>query len=104
MPNKKGGCDLSGLVNELNVRIPILRDITSEQDHQQALSLMEELIEDYDTNLVVIEALSNAITRYEAEAASFSEFNQRSEAEDPAVATLRVLMDQYDLNTTDFKN
>ena len=65
---------------------------------------MEELIEDYDTNLVAIEALSNSIARYEAEGVSFSEFNQRIDAEDPAVSTLKVLMDQHRLNTTDFKN
>ncbi len=92
------------LVSELNVRAPILREISCEQEHEQALSLMEDLIENYDTNLVAIEALSNSIARYEAEAISFSEFNNRSRAGDPAVATLRVLMDQHDLNTTDFKD
>jgi HTH-type transcriptional regulator/antitoxin HigA len=96
--------EITELVSELNVRAPILREILNEQDHDQALALMEELIEDYDTNLVAIEALSNAIARYEAEALSFSEFNQRGLGGDPAVSTLRVLMDQHNLNTTDFKN
>lgn len=96
--------EVTELVSELNVRAPILREISSDKDHEQALALMEELIEDYDTNLVAIEALSNAIARYEADAASFSEFNQRGLGGDPAVATLKVLMDQHNLNTTDFKN
>lgn len=34
----------------------------------------------------------------------FTEFNQGSLGGDPAVATLKVLMDQHNLNTTDFKN
>ena len=96
--------EVTELVQELNVRAPVLRKISSEQDHDKALALMEELIEDYDTNLVAIEALSNSIARYEAEGVSFSEFNQRIDAEDPAVSTLKVLMDQHRLNTTDFKN
>tara|TARA_R110000868_G_scaffold17494_4_gene76667 strand:- start:3205 stop:3627 length:423 start_codon:yes stop_codon:yes gene_type:complete len=92
------------LVSELNVRAPFLREILNDQEHDHALAFMEELIEDYDTNLVAIEALSNSIARYEAEAVSFSEFNQRELEGDPAVATLKVLMDQHSLNTTDFKN
>lgn len=92
------------LVSELNVRAPFLREILNDQEHDHALAFMEELIEDYDTNLVAIEALSNSIARYEAEAVSFSEFNQRELEGDPAVATLKVLMDQHNLNTTDFKN
>jgi len=96
--------EVKELVSELNVRAPILREISNDEDHEQALALMEELIEDYYTNLVAIEALSNAIARYEADALSFAEFNQRGLGSDPAVATLKVLMDQHNLNTTDFKN
>lgn len=96
--------EVTELVSELNVRAPILREISSDKDHEQALALMEELIEDYDTNLVAIEALSNSIARYEEEAVSFTEFNNRTDSGDPAVATLKVLMDQHGLNTTDFKN
>lgn len=96
--------EVKELVSELNVRAPILREISNDEDHEQALALMEELIEDYDTNLVAIEALSNAIARYEEEAVSFTEFNNRTDSGDPAVATLKVLMDQHGLNTTDFKN
>ena len=96
--------EVTELVSELNVRAPILREITNDKDHEQALALMEELLEDYDTNLVAIEALSNSIARYESEVVSFSEFNQPGLSSDPAVATLKVLMEQHNLNTTDFKN
>ena len=54
--------------------------------------------------MVSLEALSNSIARYEEEAVSFTEFNNRTDSGDPAVATLKVLMDQHGLNTTDFKN
>lgn len=92
------------LVNELNIRAPVLREISNEKEYEHALTLMEQLIEDYDANLVAIDALSNSIARYEAEADAFAEFNNRDKAGDPAVSTLRVLMDQHNLNTTDFKN
>lgn len=95
---------ITELVTELNLRAPVLREITNEKQHEQALALMEALIEDYDTNLVAIEALSHSIARYEAESVSFAEFNHRAQNGDPAVATLKVLMEQHGLNTTDFKN
>lgn len=96
--------EVTELVSELNVRAPILREISSDKDHKQALALMEELIEDYDINLIAIDALSNAIARYEANALSFAKFNQQGLGDDPAVATLKVLMEQHNLNTTDFEN
>lgn len=96
--------EVTELVNELNVREPILREILSFEDHEQALMLMEVLLEDYDSNLIAIEALSNCIARYEAEAVSFSDFNHRIDFEVPAVALLKVLMYQHGLNTTDFNN
>ncbi len=91
------------IAGQLNQILPILREINNEQQHEQALELMDELIEDYDTNLVLIEALGNAITRYEEQAGSFADFNQRNDDLDPAVAMLRVLMDQHGLNTMDFE-
>jgi len=87
--------EVTELVNELNVRAPILREILSFEDHEQALMLMEVLLEDYDTNLIAIEDLSNSIARYEAEAVSFSDFNHRIDIEVPAVALLKVLMYQH---------
>lgn len=95
---------ITKLLRELNARVPILREISSDKDYEYALALMEEFLKDYDTNLVAIEALSNAIARYEAEALYFSEFNQRRLDGDPAVATLQILMEQHNLKAADFKN
>ena len=81
------------LVNELNIYAPLLRVIHNDNEHSQAIELMEELIEQYDVNLIAIDALTNAISRYESEELSFSKFNKRIENADPAVATLKVLMD-----------
>ena len=92
------------LVNELNIYAPLLRVIHNDNEHSQAIELMEELIEQYDVNLIAIDALTNAISRYESEELSFSKFNKRIENADPAVATLKVLMNQHSLKTSDFEN
>ena len=50
---------------QLQSEFPILSIINNEEEHQKALDIMELLLEDYDSNLLLIDALSCAITRYE---------------------------------------
>ncbi|GAC03331.1 MAG: transcriptional regulator [Alteromonadaceae bacterium] len=96
--------EVTKLAAGLNAIAPFMREIHSDNELEQALELMEALIEDYDTNLVVIEALGNAITRFENTASSFAGFNRSVNESDPAVGTLKVLMEQYNLNTNDFEH
>lgn len=95
--------EVTKLAGHIMSNVTLLKGISNATEHQQALELMEELLEDYDANLIVIEALSNVIARYEDESLRFDTFNSRQAALDPAVATLKVLMDQNSLNTTDFE-
>lgn len=95
--------EVTMLAGNIMSYVPLLAGITNATEHQQALDLMEKLLEDYDTNLVVIEALSNVIARYEENSIRFETFNSRQAELDSAVATLKVLMDQHGLNTTDFE-
>ena len=81
-----------------------LTHIHDEEDYESALTLMDELIEDYDEQKPLIELLSLSIGRWENESEEFSEFNANIESLDSGVSVLRVLMDQNKLNTTDFKN
>lgn len=92
------------LSSALSSGIPLLTEIKDEKDHVHALELMDQLIENYDENIIIIEALSSAITRYEEDAQEFKAFNKRQENLDPSVSALKVLMEQYNLNTTDFEN
>lgn len=92
------------LSSALSSGIPFLAEIKDEADHEQALALMDQLMEDYDNNIIIIEALSSAITRYEESAGEFELFNQRQDNLDPSVSALKVLMEQHNLNTTDFEN
>jgi HTH-type transcriptional regulator/antitoxin HigA len=75
--------------------------IQDQTDYEQALALMDELIEDYDRNRPLIEVLSNSIERWEASADEFAEFNRQVDAMDDGVAVLRLLMDQHGLTGSD---
>jgi len=78
--------------------------IHSEADYDQALELMDELIEDYDKYLPLIEVLSASIERWEEESEQFSDFNKRIEALDDGAAVLKTIMDQYNLKADDLKD
>ena len=78
--------------------------ISNNEEYEQALSFMEELIEEYDLYEPLIELLSASIERWENNAPEFAEFNRKVATLDSGAAVLRTLMDQYHLKTDDFKN
>ena len=78
--------------------------ITCEAEYEQALALMDELVEDYDNQLPLIDMLSVAIERWEEESESFSAFNRRIEQLDSGVAVLQTLIDQHELTLSDFED
>ena len=77
--------------------------ISNEAEYEEALELMDELIEDYDEQKPLIEMLSSTIERWENESEEFAEFNQRLSELDSGISVLRLLMSQHKLNTSDFK-
>uniref|UniRef100_A6W328 Transcriptional regulator n=1 Tax=Marinomonas sp. (strain MWYL1) TaxID=400668 RepID=A6W328_MARMS len=91
--------EITQMAKAIVTQFPILNGISSIDEHQQALILLEDLLEHYDENLIIIEALSNVITRYEDGAAEFDDFNKRQTAINLTTATLTVLIDQS-LNNT----
>lgn len=78
-----------------------LIEISDDREYDKALILMDELIEDYDNQLILIELLSKSIEQWEKTSDEFAEFNQRIEQANPAVSTLRLLMDQHELGLGD---
>ncbi|AML49728.1 transcriptional regulator [Coxiella burnetii] len=50
--------------------------IQNKKEYEEALALMEELIEDYNYNKPLIEILAASIERWENEASEFREFNK----------------------------
>lgn len=95
--------EITKLSGNMMSNIPLLAGINNDTEHQQALELMEALLDEYDNNLVIIEALSNVIKRYEDGSQLLDIFNRRQKGIDPAVATLKVLMEQNGLKTADFE-
>ncbi len=53
-----------------------MNEIHCQADYEQALALLERLIDVYDVNRQLIELLSIAIERWEDQAPEFAEFNR----------------------------
>ncbi|WP_394126669.1 type II toxin-antitoxin system HigA family antitoxin [Vibrio hepatarius] len=77
--------------------------IQTEQEYNHLLSVMDTLVEDYESNSALINLLFPVIEKYEEEAEQFAEFNANIDNLDDGVAILRVLIDQYKLTQSDFK-
>lgn len=78
-----------------------LNEICNDSDYEQALALMDELIDDYDNNRALIELLSNTINHWEESSPEFTEFNTRISEQSTPVSVLRLLMNQHNLGVAD---
>lgn len=81
---------------------PFLTSIRDEQEYEQAIELIEELLEDDIKYEALINLLTDTIEKWESQSELFSDFNQRQEEIDKGIATLKVIMDQHQLGTDDF--
>ncbi len=90
--------------NTLFSNAGFLVHIRNEEEYELALSLMDELIEEYSVYKQLIELLSSSIEEWENSSAEFSDFNSEIKQVDSGVAVLRTLMEQYELKTNDFKD
>ena len=90
--------------NALFSNAGFLVHIRNEEEYELALSLMDELIEEYTVYKQLIEILSSSIEDWENSSTEFSEFNSQIKQIDSGVAVLRTLMEQYELKTNDFKD
>jgi len=76
--------------------------IKNKHDYDNALELMDELIENYDDHRPLILILSASIEQWENKDSAFKQFNKAIEEMDSGVAVLKVLMDQHKLGVSDF--
>ena len=79
--------NITELAHKLQNEMPFLSGIHTEQENNQALELMERLIEDYEN-----------------EAPELAEFNNSIKNLNAGSSMLRLLMEQHGLNTTLFAN
>jgi HTH-type transcriptional regulator/antitoxin HigA len=89
--------------NALFSSIPFAYGIENEEQYSDALSMMDQLIDEYDSYKPLIEFLSHAIEDWEDTSDEFTEFNQRIASLDNSTAVLRTLMDQYQLSGSDLQ-
>jgi len=80
-----------------------LSHIENAQDYQNALDMMDMLVDDYDNQKLLIDILANSIAEWEDHAEEFTAFNEKVKALDSDVAVLRVLIDQYNLKAADLE-
>lgn len=84
---------------------PFLSVIHNKKEYQEALVLVEELIdEDDEKNEPLIDLISRSIEKWEDNSEIFSEFNKRQDSIDPAIVALKILMAQHQLKISDFEN
>ncbi len=89
------------LSHEIETVMPWVQGIQSHEQYLELLTLMEALVEDYDSNQALVNILFPIIEQYEEESEYFREFNERIEGTDKGVALLRVLIDQHRLTLSD---
>ena len=92
---------LKKTAQRLQNQAAFLVEITNLEEYEKALALMNELIDDYDNQLILIELLSKSIDQWESKSPEFAEFNERIDQTSPAVSALRLLMDQHGLGVND---
>lgn len=93
------------LAHELQNVLPFESSgIRSVKQYEQAINLMNILVEDATNNSLLIDYLFPIIELYEATALEFSYFNMCIADLNMGQAMLRLLMDQYHLKTNNFHN
>ncbi|MBM0419170.1 helix-turn-helix domain-containing protein [Aeromonas veronii] len=88
-------------IREALAQVPYIAHINNQDDYERALELMDELIDDYDTNKQLVELLTTSIERWEDEANEFADFNKALASVEPGIAVLKTLMSQHRLGMAD---
>lgn len=89
--------------NDLASIVPLLGGSTSRKDYDEAVRLVEYLLEN-EPDSPLVDMLTAKIDAYEDSAPEFEEYNARVAAGKHGVSLLRVLMEQHGLSQSDFEN
>lgn len=94
--------ELKTLSVTINNVMPWLQGITSREQYDQLIGIMDTLVEDYDGNKELIDLLFPVLERYEEESERFRIFNERIAGLDAGASMLRIIIDQHKLTQSDF--
>jgi len=78
-----------------------ISQIHNEDDYDQALALMDNLVEDYENQKQLIEVLSVSIEHWENSSDRLTMFNKKVASLNAGLSTLKVLMEQHGLGVAD---
>jgi HTH-type transcriptional regulator/antitoxin HigA len=88
-------------IREALAQVPYITHIKNQDDYERALELMDELIDDYETNKQLTQLLATSIERWEDGAGEFTDFNKALASVEPGIAVLKTLMIEYQLGVAD---
>lgn len=91
------------LSQQLVHAVPLLGNSHDRKDYDDALELVEYLVE-HDPDNPLVEMLCARIDRFEEHDPRLAAFNARLKEIPPGVGILRTLIDQYQLTLSDFEN
>ncbi|MRT12328.1 helix-turn-helix domain-containing protein [Enterobacteriaceae bacterium RIT711] len=87
----------------LKTAVPFLAGNTGEKEYLEALELVEYLLVNDPTN-PLLDLVTLKISEYENTLPKIIAFREKMNAQASGIAVLRTLMDQYQLNQSDFQN
>ncbi|WP_290437253.1 helix-turn-helix domain-containing protein [Aeromonas caviae] len=79
-------------IREALAQMPYLTQINNQDEYEEALALMDELVDDYDTNKGLIVILTTSIEKWEDRSEEFTAFNLAVSGVAPGIAVLKTLM------------
>ncbi|WP_421911260.1 helix-turn-helix domain-containing protein [Marinobacter sp.] len=88
-------------IRDALAQVPFVAHIETQDDYERALELMDELVDDYGANRLLIEILAASIERWEDQSAEFVDFNAAVAETDRGIAVLKTLMAQHGLGVAD---
>jgi len=91
------------LSNELAEAVPLLAGSSQRQDYEEALELVEYLIE-HEPDNPLVDLLCARIAHYEDKDPELAEFNACQSEISTGPGILRVLIEQHNLSLSDFEN
>ncbi|KAB8313497.1 helix-turn-helix domain-containing protein [Erwinia endophytica] len=91
------------LSNQLAAIVPLLAGSSDRKDYDEALELVEYLVE-HEPDNPLVDMLCAKIEHYEDNAADLAEFNARQKDIAAGPGVLRTLIDQHNLTLSDFEN
>lgn len=88
-------------IREALAQMPYLTQINNQDEYEEALALMDELVDDYDTNKGLIVMLATSIEQWEDSSEESTAFNLAVSGVAPGIAVLKTLMSQHHLGVAD---